>query len=169
VSKAFTKDDSAAEVLVVPRAPLPAGAPNYVTARGLQKLHAEQDELEAQRAKLDAADPSDRVPLLNALTQRLAALHERISIAHVIAGGNQPQGEVRFGATVVVRNAQGKDAEYQIVGVDEADATLGMVAFTAPLARALLGKRVGESVELRTPRESAQLELLAIRYGEGDA
>jgi transcription elongation factor GreB len=169
MSKAFTKDDGAADVLVVPRAPLPPGTPNYVTARGLQKLRTEQDVLEAQRAELEASDPSDRVPLLNALTQRLAELQARISTAHVIVGSNQPQGEVRFGATVVVRNAQGQDSEYQIVGVDEANAALGLLAFTAPLARALLGKRVGESVELRTPRDSAELELRAISYGAGDA
>jgi transcription elongation factor GreB len=169
LSKAFTKDDSAAEVLVVPRAPLPAGSPNYVTARGLRKLRAERDELEAQRAAVEATDPVDRVPLLNALTQRLAELQARISTAHVVVGSNQPQDEVRFGATVVVRNAQGKDCAYQIVGVDEADAGLGLVTFTAPLARALLGKRVADVVELRTPKESAELEVRSISYGEVDA
>jgi transcription elongation factor GreB len=53
VSKAFTKEDSAAEELVVPpRAPLPDGVPNYVTPRGLELLRAEREALEAARAQL---------------------------------------------------------------------------------------------------------------------
>jgi transcription elongation factor GreB len=65
---------------------------------------------------------------------------------------------------VTVRNAQGNAFEYQIVGVDEADAGLGLLAFTAPLARALLGRQVGDVIEFRAPRESAELEILVIGY-----
>jgi transcription elongation factor GreB len=67
---------------------------------------------------------------------------------------------------VRVRHESGKESEYAIVGVDEADPVSGRLAFTAPLSRALLGKRVGEVVLLATPRLSEELEILALRYGE---
>jgi transcription elongation factor GreB len=147
---------------------LPPDTPNYVTARGLSRLRAELASLERQRSGLAAESPADRISQLNALNQRLAELQARISSANVVDGRAQPRAEVRFGATVTVRNEQGQDAQYQIVGVDEADASRGLLAFSSPLARALLGKHVNDVVELRTPRESQELEVRAIRYGDGD-
>jgi transcription elongation GreA/GreB family factor len=55
---------------------------------------------------------------------------------------------------------------YRIVGVDEADASQGRLAFTAPLARSLLGKGEGDVVTLRTPRGEEELEVLSIGYEE---
>jgi transcription elongation factor GreB len=166
MSKAFTKDEAGpAELLVVPRAPLPAGLPNYVTPRGLAALHAEQLELEHERSALDVAD-ADRMAKVHALAQRSAELQARIGSAEVVDPSTQPQDEVRFGARVRVRNASGTEHEYQIVGVDEAHAESGRIAFSSPLARALLGKRSGESVEVRTPRATEELEVLVVTYGD---
>jgi transcription elongation factor GreB len=165
MSKAFTKEnDSAVDLLVVPRAPLPAGLSNYVTPRGLAALHAEHAELERERGAIDLENASDRLTKLQGLAQRVSELKSRIASAQLIDPSAQPQGEVRFGAHVRVRNALGKEHEYQIVGVDEADAGAGRIAFSAPLARTLLGKRVGDSVELSTPRVTEELEVLAIAY-----
>ena len=54
--------------------------------------------------------------------------------------------------------------QIDIVGVDEADATSGRIAFVAPLARALLGKRAGDVVTLRTPRGEEELEVVSVTY-----
>jgi transcription elongation factor GreB len=167
MSKAFTKDDDGAgELLVVPRAPLPAGLPNYVTPRGLAALRAEELELERERerAAIDALDAVDRMALRQALGQRLAELQARITSAAVVDPGLQPHDEVRFGATVCVRSVGGEERAYEIVGVDEADAEHGRIAFSSPLARALLGKRRGDSAELRTPRATEELEVVHITY-----
>jgi len=164
VSKAFTKDDAADEPLVVPsRRPLPAGATNYVTPRGLESLRAELHRLNSERLEL-AATPSDpdRALQLAALHARIRELEERIASAVQVDPGAQPRDEVRFGARVTVRGEAGVERHYEIVGVDEADATSGRVAFLAPLARALLGRRVGEVVTLRTPRGEEELEVMAI-------
>jgi transcription elongation factor GreB len=167
MSKAFTKDDAGdAELLVVPRPPLPEGVPNYVTPRGLRLLHAEQTALERERAALPGRDSSDAPARLNALTQRTADLQTRIATAELVDPLTQPHAEVRFGASIRVRHETGKESTYRIVGVDEADAAAGSVAFTSPLARALLGKRVGDVAEVRTPRNNEELELLEVRYGD---
>jgi transcription elongation factor GreB len=73
---------------------------------------------------------------------------------------------VRFGAAIRVRHESGKESTYRIVGVDEADAAAGLLAFSSPLARALLGKRAGDVALVRTPRGNEELELLQVRYAE---
>jgi transcription elongation factor GreB len=171
VSKAFTKDDTPDEPPVLrPRAPLPEGVTNYVTARGLQALHDERKRIDAERAGLDASvDPAERARAVAALAARLAELDERIASATLIDARAQPHDEVRFGAAVRVVSEGTASRTYQIVGVDEADVARGRIAFVAPLARALLGKRVGDAAVVRTPRGDEELEVLAIAYPEGDA
>jgi transcription elongation factor GreB len=169
VSRAFTKeDDGGVELLVVPRAPLPAGTPNYVTSRGLRQLQAEHAALEQERAALEGSEAADRVARSYALAQRAVDLQARLASAELVDPRSQPHDRVRFGAHVRVRHETGAESQYRIVGVDEADAALGLLAFSAPLARALLGKRVGEVTVLQTPRSNEELEVLEIGYGAGD-
>jgi transcription elongation factor GreB len=164
VSKAFTKDDAAGDPLVVPaRPPLPAGATNYVTPRGLESLRAELGRLLDERSALDATLADlDRAQVRAAVSTRIRELEERVASAVVVDPGVSPRDEVRFGARVTVRGETGSERRYEIVGVDEADAAEGRLAFVAPLARALLGKRVGDAVTLRTPRGEEELEVVAI-------
>ena len=163
MSKAFTKDEGAeGEPLIVPaRAPLPPGTPNYVTPRGMRALRAELELLPPPGAGA-AEDPRARA----AAAAHAAALHERIACAVVVDPKGQPHDEVRFGATVTVLGDGGATRRYQIVGVDEGDVAHGRVAFVAPLARALLGKRLGDVAVVRTPRGEEELELVSIAYDE---
>jgi transcription elongation factor GreB len=160
MSKAFTKEDSAPdEVLVVPRAPLPAGVPNYVTPQGLELLRAERQALEAARAALRGV--TDAAAQLAALSARLGELEQRLASAQCVepvAGATV----VRFASRVTLRDANARQQRYQIVGVDEADPGSGKLAFLAPLARALLGAEVGERVRLEKPGGSEELEVLSI-------
>ncbi len=168
MSKAFTKDDAEdADRLVVPRAPLPEGTPNYVTPRGLRLLRDEQAALERQRAALHAQGSSDAPAELNALAQRAGELQARLASAELVLAQTPPHAEVRFGASIRVRHESGKEATYRIVGVDEADADAGLLAFSSPLARALLGRRAGDVTELRTPRSTEEIELLEVQYTDG--
>jgi transcription elongation factor GreB len=176
MSKAFTKEgDGDAPPLLPARAPLPAGTPNYVTPRGLRALRAELAALEAERARLGeaasgepagevAGEAARRAALLR-IGARRVALEERLASAVLVApGARGAEEEVRFGARVELRTAGGDLRRYQIVGVDEADAAAGRLAFVAPLARALLGRRVGEAVEVRTARGAEEVEIVAVAY-----
>lgn len=164
MSKAFT-DEEAAEPprIVPPRAPLPPGVPNYVTARGLARLRDELDALHAERASA-AAEPAgpERVQQLAVLAQRRAELEQRIASADLVPPP-ESRDTVRFGACVQVSGEHG-DRSYRIVGVDEADASRGDIAFVSPLARALIGRSVGDAVRLRAPRGDEALEIVAIEY-----
>ncbi len=170
MSRAFVKEDQPeGPPFVALRAPLPPGATNYVTPRGLALLRAERADLEAERARLDAEpDEDERKRRLAVNAGRLADLAARIATAKVVDPATQPQGEVRFGATVTVRTLTGERPgerrRLQIVGVDEAAAAEGRVAFVAPIARAVLGRQVGETAALRTARGEETLEVAAIAY-----
>jgi transcription elongation factor GreB len=169
MSKAFTRDDAAEPPpIVVARAPLPQGVPNYVTPRGLFLLQEELERLQAERtriATLDVAEP-ERPRLLASCDARLSALETRLGSVELIQPSTQPRDEVRFAAQVLVRTAAGEERRYQLVGVDEADVARGRIAFIAPLSRALLGRRVGDVATLRTPRGEEELEILAIEYSD---
>jgi transcription elongation factor GreB len=163
VSKAFTKDDDGAAVhFVRSRAPLPRDTPNYVTARGLAALRDERVRLEGERSRWEAAGDPAAVAALNA---RIGELEARIGSAEIVT---PPAGEarnaIRFSATVVLESDQGVERRFQIVGVDEADAAAGRIAFTAPLARALLGRQVGDIVAMSTLHGEESWSVRAIAY-----
>jgi transcription elongation factor GreB len=158
MSKAFTSEETAeAQPLIAPRAPLPEGVPNYVTGRGLALLHEELAALRAQRE-----GPAEQVEPAS-LVQRRAELEERIATAELVAAPEGPTDVVRFGAAVEVDGENGA-RRYRIVGVDEADPAQGRIAFVSPLARALLGRAVGDTVLLRAPRGDEELEIRAVDY-----
>lgn len=162
MSKAFTKDDDAAPPPIVPRrAPLPEGLPNYVTARGLAALRAELSALRGEQAA--NAGRGQGAPDA-VLLERLAELEERLATAELVTPPSPAPAEVRFGATVTVVTEAGTERTVSIVGVDEADAGMGRIAFVAPLSRALLGKRAGESATVRTPHGNEELEILRVVY-----
>jgi transcription elongation factor GreB len=164
MSKAFTNEETEeAPVLVRPRAPLPAGVSNYVTPTGLAALHHELRQLHAERAALESKG-DERKRDLTMASGRISELERRLQSATPVDPNAQPRDEVRFGATVVVENDAGARRTYRIVGVDEADVKKGKIAFVAPLAKALLGRKVGDAVTLATPRNDEELKVISIVY-----
>lgn len=170
MSKAFTKGDGAEDPpFVAPRAPLPAGAPNYVTPRGLALLRAELGSLEASRSSIPLEASADAASARAALQARIQELKARLGSAVLVdTSERRSSDEVRFGARVTVQGDSPQPRQIDIVGVDEADPTSGRIAFVAPLARALLGKRPGDVVTFRTPRGEEELEVVTVTYGALD-
>lgn len=169
MSRAFTKEEApGGPVLIPPRAPLPAGATNYVTPNGLDLLNAERADLEAERTGLDdLADEDERTRALAEINGRLADLNARIASARVVRHDPIPD-EVRFGATVTLATGDGEKRRFTIVGVDEATTAPDRVAFLAPIARAVIGRKVGDTISLRTPRGEETLTVTAVRYTPED-
>ena len=96
---------------------------------------------------------------------RVAELEDKIARAEVIDVASLDGNTVKFGATVTLVD-EDTDAEtaYQLVGEMEADVKEGRLAITAPLARALIGKEVGDSVEVMTPAGSKAYEILKVQF-----
>jgi transcription elongation factor GreB len=147
MSKAFTKEDDARDEDLPESGPaLPEGAPNYLTPAGFERLQAEL------RALLESGERPRRARYL-AKSLELAQVVEPV-----------PRDQAFFGATVTYADGQGDEHTVSIVGLDEAAPEQGTVSWISPLARALLGKREGDSAELRTPAGKETLEVLEITY-----
>src|SRR4051812_47257666 len=116
MSRAFTKEDTVELPLVVPRAPLPEGVPNYVTRRGLALLREERAALEAARPQ---AEDLAGASALAGHQARLGALDARIHSAVPVDPALLPHDEVRFSAVVSLQGPEGEQRRYRIVGVDE--------------------------------------------------
>ena len=96
---------------------------------------------------------------------RMAELEGLIAHADVIDTSKLSGKVVRFGAVVVLADADtDEEVTYHIVGSHEADIAAGRLSITSPVARALIGKNVGESVEVSTPRGSKIYEIIEVKY-----
>lgn len=165
MSRAFVKEEDQEEApFIPPRAALPLGATNYVTAVGQQQLLDEKKALEAEKAGLALEDETEQRKAMAVINGKLQLLAERISSAQVLSHPGSPD-EVRFGARVML-NVLGKNIkqQFQIVGVDEANVNQQKIAFVSPIAQAVTGKKVGEVAQLRLGHELRELEVLDIAY-----
>jgi len=169
MSRGFVKEEDQEEPpFIPPRAALPPGAINYVTPKGYNMLIKEKSTLEKEISNLTLDEEKERRHALAILNGKVNLLNDRISSARILNPQDQSQNEVRFGARVKFKILSGKQKgavhEFQLVGVDEADIKEYKIAFVAPIARALTGKKVGEIAEISMAGENQQMEILEIEY-----
>jgi transcription elongation factor GreB len=159
---------------------LPTGQPNYMTLLSFNALQAEALALidverpEFTRLVQWAASNGDRSEnadyhygkkRLREIDRRIGYIQRRLKLAVVVDPAEQAQRDkVFFGATVTYVLPDGEDKTITIVGVDEANPALGKVSFIAPVARALLGKRVGDEALLHLPDGKVLIEVDAVSY-----
>jgi len=166
MSRAFVKesdgDQPGDELPERPQSP----HPNYVTAAGLKALERQFEKLQRERRELaEASDPAllDREHL-KLVERDLRYLQERIDRAQVIDPATLPHDRVGFGATVATVDENDEKRVFQIVGEDEADPAHGKISWVSPLARALTGAKVGDTVLWKRPAGDLSLEIEAISY-----
>jgi transcription elongation factor GreB len=166
MSRGFVKEDDQEEVPIVPpRAYLPDGVPNFVTRAGMDQLLAEKQTLMREKDSLTSTSEHEKRITLNYINTKLQLLNNRIAEARVVDLKEQPQKEIRFGATVTLTTeVSGKIQIFQIVGVDEADIARGKISFISPLARALINKKVGDRITLKRDKEDIVFEIMEIAY-----
>ncbi len=166
MSRGFVKEDDQEEIpMVPPRAFLPEGVPNYVTQAGMNELLAEKQALENEKDQLDNASENENRIALNHINARLQLLNNRIFEAKIINLSEQPQNEVRFGASVTLKTGSTKKIQtFQIVGVDEADVSKGKISFISPIAKLLIHKKTGDKAVLKRDKDELVFEILDIAY-----
>jgi transcription elongation factor GreA len=94
----------------------------------------------------------------------IADIDDRLSRAMVIDPTTLSGDKVVFGATVTLIDEEDKEIRYQLVGQTEADAKVGRISYNSPLGRALIGRTVGEDVEVTTPAGERYYELAKIEF-----
>lgn len=159
---------------------MPAGTRNYVTPAGYKRLKDEALHLlDKERPELvkviqwaasngDRSENADYIygkRRLREIDRRIRFLTKRLDAAVVVDPATRPPtDQVFFGATVAVVHGNGEEKSYSIVGIDEADAARGRISWISPLAKALLKAHEGDTVVLRTPAGSEQIEILSVKY-----
>jgi transcription elongation factor GreB len=174
-SDAQFQDEDVPEIKI----PLPAGAANYMTPVGAERLRAELSALRGEErprtagavtrlAASGAATDRDELAVqrrrLREIDRRIEYLSRMLARVEVIDPAAQRGERVLFGARVTVQAEDGERRVYRIVGVDEADPARGEVSWIAPLAKALLGRKPGELAVLRLPDGERRLRVLAVEY-----
>ena len=150
MSRGFIKEGDQEEIPRVPmRAYLPEGVPNYVTKEGLETLKEELKDLEAERAKA-----GDNYIMVNFLDASIKLLVDRINNALEVDLTKAAKDTVSFGAWVRYNGRV-----VRIVGVDEADVNKGLISFISPIAKMLIGKKVGDIIELKGSEKIAVEEV----------
>lgn len=182
MNKAFVKesDQDEDEELAASVPGLPPGTHNYMTRKGYEKLKAELDQLVREERPVlvetirwaasngDRSENGDYIygkKRLREVDRRIRFLSKRLEHAEVVdPATRETTDQVFFGATVTVAERDGKEATYAIVGLDEADAGRGRIAWISPMARALLKAREGDIVYVHTPEGRRELEIVEVRY-----
>ena len=152
---------------------------NYITSNGAETLKAElkkllyQDRPELVKVIQWAASNGDRSEngdyiygkrRLREIDRRIRFLTQRLEAAEVIESSLQNHEKVLFGASVTVLDEEERERTYRIVGQDEIDPSRGWVSWVSPLAKALLNSKVGDVVQLHTPKGTVDLEVIKIQY-----
>jgi transcription elongation factor GreB len=117
-----------------------------------------------ERPRLAASGNEADRNQLEAVDERIENLQQSLHSAVIVEPPAVPDGQVRFGATVTIRNRQGETTRYRIVGADETDLDRDWVSWLSPVAKALLNARVGQHVRLRLPGGEEQLEIVDVNY-----
>lgn len=182
MNKAFVKESDAADEdedeIGAPA--LPAGTKNYMTPAGYARLDAEFNQLwKVERPRLvetiswaasngDRSENGDYIygkKRLREIDRRIRFLSRRLENAEVVDPASRGDtDQVYFGATVTIADTDGAKSTFTIVGIDEADAGRGRIAWVSPMARALIKAREGDIVSVQTPEGRREVEIVEVRY-----
>ena len=154
--------------------------PRFITPQGFARIREEYEELfSTERPKLvetiawaaangDRSENGDYIygrKRLREIDRRLSHLSRIMKAAKIVdPASQQSRDQVRFGATVELADEDDNRRMLTIVGDDEADASAGRIGWSAPLARALIGGRMGDERIVRLPSGEKSYEIMAIRY-----
>ena len=151
----------------------------YATPEGARRLREELDTLwsverpAVTRAVAEAAAQGDRSEnaeyiygkrRLREIDRRVRYLRGRLDGMKIVSEPPTDRGRVFFGAWVTIEEASGARRRHRIVGPDEFDREAGYISMDSPLGRALLGKRIGDTVEVELPAGRLAATIAAIEY-----
>ena len=139
--------------------------PNYVTPTGALELQTLEESLMAQLAPLKASkDETFNKDKVAEIERDLRYVRARLDSAILVDPKTQSHETVLFGASIEVEDDEGNQHTFHIVGEDEADANINKVSWVSPLAKSLIGQKIGDTVTWQRPVGNINLEILDIHY-----
>lgn len=180
MSKAVTQESEDPESDEVKLPSVPLGAKNYITPQGYARIRGELLNLiDVERPKVveivhwaasngDRSENGDYIygkKRLREIDRQIWFFTKRLEIAEIIDPSvNFGRDQVFFGATVTYADVAGFEKILTILGVDEADSSVAQVSWVSPIARTLLGARVGDVLKMMTPAGASEIEVLKVDY-----
>jgi transcription elongation factor GreA len=148
----------------------------HLTKEGITELQTELAELIAQRGPIaerikaarEFGDLAENAEYTSARQEQERVESRIAEVEHILQNVElitkpRVDGKVRLGSSVILKNSEGgKSKEFQVVGTVEADPLNGKISDESPIGQALLGKKVGEEVEIKTPAETATYKVVEI-------
>jgi transcription elongation factor GreB len=159
--------------------PPPEQSSPYITAEGAEAMKQQLADLWSLRRKdvvpaLSAAaaegDRSEnaeyiyRKKQLGEIDRKIRYITKRLDVMKVVSQLPGSQDKIYFGAWVELEDEAGQPHKHRIVGADETDASRGYISIDSPLAKALMGHQVGDSIQVKLPERSVEMHILEIRY-----
>jgi transcription elongation factor GreB len=168
VSKAFTResDEAIGDDIAPLRPHFPPGVKRSITKEGAARLREQANALLEEKRLLAGGggarspDTNDRVRRIDATVLRIQQVLDSVMVAEPPAD----PGKVGFGASIRIRDQEGEEETYQIVGPDEAEPQQGRISSISPMAQALMNGRAGDIVRFKSPAGEQELTILAVHY-----
>jgi len=161
MSRAFVNEDQAAEQTDLPVERQVSTQPNYVTPKGFSELQAKVAHLQARHNELSALGEQADKQQVAELERDLRYFNQRLQSAQVVVPATSTE-KVQIGSWVTFADEQGAEQRVQLVGEDQAKAASGLINWSSPLGRALLGARPGDEVLWRRPAGDRLIEIIRI-------
>ncbi|MCV4281615.1 GreA/GreB family elongation factor [Pseudomonas capsici] len=166
MSRAFVNEDNAAAEASQPVERLISTNPNYVTAHGLLLLQQQVNELQTQHSTQTALGDSADKQRLADLERDLRYFTQRLQSAQVVTPAISTE-QVQIGSRVTFADEGDNRQRVQLVGEDQADAARGLINWSSPLGRALLGSQLGDEVLWKRPAGDQVIEIVLIEPDDG--
>ncbi|QDC43965.1 GreA/GreB family elongation factor [Methylophilus medardicus] len=165
MSRGFVKEDDLERAGTdVPERPISEHV-NYVTPAGLQQIQQAIKQLDTERLLLaDHKEEPSAQQKLAEIERDLRYFSAKLESAQLVDPAQQPRHLVLFGAKVTIEDETGEQSVFQIVGEDEADIAQRKVSYVSPVAKALLGRKVGDNTIWQRPAGPIALDILNIDY-----
>ena len=168
MSRGFVKEDDLEHAGTDVPERLISAQTNYVTTNGYRLLEQQANTLEQQRIVLsvekDDQQAQQQLAVVNRDLRYVAARLESAQVIKPATTKPDTSSQVLFGATVMVEDESGSKHSYEIVGEDEADIKMSKISWTSPLAKALIGQKIGETVTWARPAGNTALKIINIKY-----
>jgi transcription elongation GreA/GreB family factor len=161
MSRAFVNEDNAAAQVDQPVERQVSVQPNYVTPSGLAQLQAKVAELQTLLGELNAQGELADKQREADLQRDLRYFNQRLQSAQVVALASSTT-KVQIGSRVTFADEHSHEQTVQLVGEDQADAAAGLINWSSPLGRALLGAQLGDEVLWQRPAGDQLIEIIRI-------
>jgi transcription elongation factor GreB len=161
MSRAFVNEELAAAQTDQPVERQVSAQPNYVTPAGLAQLQAKVAELQTQHNEQSAlGEQADKQRLVD-IERDLRYFNQRLQSAQVVVPAISTE-KVQIGSWVTFADEHNVEQRVQLVGEDQADAAHGLINWSSPLGRALLGAQLGDEVQWKRPAGDQLIEIIRI-------